>query len=76
MLVEVRLEREGCIVHNYGHGGSGITVFQVIHINTLIKYQTVSLQLKISEYGVSTIILNMILVINRIYKVYLKIITN
>lgn len=24
----VRLEREGRIVHNYGHGGSGITIFQ------------------------------------------------
>jgi len=25
---EVRLERDGKIVHNYGHGGSGITVFK------------------------------------------------
>ena len=38
---EVRLEREMIdgvsVVHNYGHGGSGITVFQVTFCYTLNK---------------------------------------
>ena len=44
----VRLERELVgglnIVHNYGHGGSGITTFQVI-VKTTIQYDIIDVNM-------------------------------